>query len=458
MKPPIRLRELDAVPLVDVLGRTSTADEREAFRRHVAQLSARLRSELGLREDPFAVVEANDGTTLQTRGVAGTIRLGSRLIDVRPKHVEPTVDDSWQTVLLLMVERVTRRRALYTASRRLKYRVGTFLDTLAMGLAMELEEATRYTEIRSYRSHREESGQLRGRMLVSEQLRSAVLKPHKIICEVDELSADNPANRLLHWAARQLAAMASQPIVRRELSVQCGKLPYMSPPFRAPSQLSFKLPRQYQHYAGAIELATAFAKGLTTAHGSSNIGGAGFLVGTERLFESFVERSLATVLAGTPWSVTAQERAAFAHPEIVGSGRSYFSKPDNVVHHDDSAVLLIDAKYKRFQDATEFASTGRPSNGDLYQMVAACVAHGSPRALLVYPRMSSADCRTDWAPTWWQIPIGGTRLRIGAVTIPVQMLADNDGLTSFDRRLRALVSAASQYSRPAPNLEMKPNE
>lgn len=453
MSAPLPIQEAEKIPLARLIGNRATADDREALREAVARLGARLRQELGLREDALVVVDTLHGPALRTRGVAGTITLGATTFDIRPKHVDDPDDPVWQTVLLVMLERASRRRAAYSRTRRLRFRSRTFIDQLAMGLAMELEEATRHAEVRAYRSTREELGQLRGRLLVTEQLRSALLKPHKVICEVDELSGDNPVNRLLHWAVQQLGALATQPSVRRALSVQAGRLPAVTQPVKAPNRLSFQLPRQYHHYAGAVELATAFARGLTTAHGVSNVGGAGFLVGTERLFESFVELSLAAALAGhDDWQVSAQERSLFAEP--VGGARrgrsSYYSKPDNVIRRGEAVALLVDAKYKRFEDETDETTPNRPSNGDLYQMAAACVAHDSPRALLVYPRMSRHELGRDWEPIWWRIEFAGVELHVGAVTVPLHLVAAADGLTAFDQRLRSLVTSAAEADLTAP--------
>ena len=446
MTSPLPLREAEGIPLRQLIGDRAAAHDREALRAAVARLGTRLRQELGLREDALVVADTLDGPALRTRGVAGTIKLGSFTFNIRPKHVSDPDDSVWQAVLLVMLERGSRRRAAYSPTRRLRFGSRTFIDQLAMGLAMELEEATRHAEVRAYRSTREELGQLRGRLLVTEQLRSALLKPHKVVCEVDELSADNAVNRLLHWAAQQLGSLASQQSVRRELSVQAARLPVVTQPVKMPTHLSFPLPRQYHHYAGAVELAAAFARGLTTTQGASNIGGAGFLVGTERLFESFVERSLAVALAGhSDWRVSAQERSPFAEPVgRDGRGRStYYSKPDNVIRWRDVPALVVDAKYKKFRDETLEQASDRPSNRDLYQMTAACVAHNCARALLVYPRMSDQDLGPDWVPAWWRVEFGGLKLLIGAVTVPLQDVAMDRGLADFDQRLRAMVVTAA---------------
>ena len=444
MRDPVPLQEGATHPLTDLLPLDQTAEDREALRAATALLGSQMRVELGLRQDALAIEETTSGPVLRTRGVAGTITLGRLTFDIRPKHVPDPTDTAWQHALTVMLDRAGRRRVRFTRTRRLTFRPRTFIDQLAMGLALELDEATRHAEVRAYHSQRAELSAVRGRILVSEQLRSALLKPHKVVCEVDELSSDNPINNLLHWAVIQLAALVTQPRVRHELSVQAARLPSMTQPIRPPAQLVFHLPRQYQHYAGAIELATAFARGLTTVHGTSNIGGAGFLVGTERLFESFVERSLEVALAdGDTWTVDAQKRSEYATPvDTTTSDRSFFSTPDNIARRYDGVGLIVDAKYKRFQDETDETIPDRPSNGDIYQMAAACVAHQCSRALLVYPRMSKQEPVGDWVPRWWRIDVGAKSLLVGAVTVPLQLLTESDGVLLFDQRLRRLVEAA----------------
>jgi hypothetical protein len=142
--------------------------------------------------------------------------------------------------------------------------------------------------------------------------------------------------------------------------------------------------------------------------------------------------------------VDAQKRSEYAVPVDPTTGdRSFFSTPDNIVRRDDGVSLIVDAKYKRFQDETDETTPDRPSNGDLYQMAAACVAHDCSRALLVYPRMSNHEPAGDWVPRWWQIVIGSDHLLVGAVTIPLQILTGPDGVVGFDQRLRQLVENAS---------------
>lgn len=448
---PVKIREQQSIPFEQIVGPGLSAADTAAARRAVSDKGRQLRAELGLRSDAFVVTDAADGLRLEVRGVAGSVRLGETSLDIRPKHAIEEAEP-WQAALLVMLERASKRRLSFHRTTSLSLSYGrTFADRLAMGYAMELEDATRHAEVRSYRSGRAELAHVRGRILMTEQLRSSLTKPHRVICEVDALSSDNPVNRLLHWAAAQLDALATDVLVRRRLSVAAGRLPVVTPSATLPTQLTFQLPRQYHHYRGAVELATAFARGMTTIYGASDVSGAGFVVGTERLYESFLEASLirAADRVGTEWSVIPQLREPFAYPAKSGRGRPYYSTPDNVVRHRGVAELIIDAKYKRFVDAEGGRAHDRPSNADLYQMVAACVAHQCKTALLVYPSQLQGGTQDDiaslWEPLWWRVPLpGGGSVRVGAVAIPLSSLSETAGLESFDASLAELITRSSE--------------
>jgi 5-methylcytosine-specific restriction enzyme subunit McrC len=448
----ILLREGLPFPLTDLVP-TEDAESREYWRRWLAERSRRLQRELGLREAPLRVEDINGQPAVIARGIAGTLRIRAREIDVAPKHVDD-LGGRWRGSLITMLERSSPRRTAYAATRRLQLERHTFIDHFAYGYGLALEAATRREPIRLYRSRREELSHLRGRLLVTQQLRSSLTRPHRLVCEVDYLDPNNPTNRLLQWAGRRLLSQIRDPLVRRFLSYQVGKLPSVSEPPQLPVPLVAAVPRQYSHYADSVELAVTYARGQTSFPGLSDIGGAGLVVGTERLFESFLERSLAAVVPvrspGT-WKVHAQLSEPFAEPEA--RGRRYFSRPDNVIEHDGVPILIVDAKYKRFQEATEEVSGDRPTNADLYQMCAAAVAHRCPKALLVYPRIQQPDERgtaevlepaeSPWTIRWWRVPgVGSTPVRVGVATIDLALLGRHHGLQDFDRRFAELIDQA----------------
>jgi 5-methylcytosine-specific restriction endonuclease McrBC regulatory subunit McrC len=443
-----RLLEIQEGVGVDIglfLGEGNCLEERERFRDRVARINSILRRDLGLRESALQIIHGENDVLVVARGVTGTLRIGSVEVDVRPKHAASS-EGNWRAATVAMLERCARARLRFTRMNRLQLKPRTLIDQFAFGFAAELEEATRYAEIRMYRATREELSCLRGRLLVAAQLRSSLTRPHRLVCEVDTLDADNSANRLLHWVAKSLDPLIQDQKVRRYLSEQAAKLPPVSGPVKLPTPLVAVVPRQFSHYENVVNLALAYAKGRTVFPGISGVGGAGFIVGTERLFESFIEKSLEVLIQtmpGGPWRVRAQEREPFAEP--VAEGTRYFSKPDNVVDEASVPRLVIDAKYKLFGDSVERQVASKPASGDLYQMAAACIAHRCSTALLIYPRLKDdvSDLNRAWDIRWWNLPdLGSHPIRVGAVAVDLAELGDRAGLQLFDQRTSLVVREA----------------
>ncbi len=164
------------------------------------------------------------------------------------------------------------------------------------------------------------------------------------------------------------------------------------------------------------------------------------MVGTERLFEQFVEQSLAVISPGRPWTVDAQHRKRFAVTVPPNDGRDYFSQPDNIVHAGGQGTLIVDAKYKRFEDASEDVGGDRPTNADIYQMTAAAVAHGCRRALLLYPKLGpGAERPTRWwaIQGWQEHPI-----TVGVATVDLNQLGAPGGILQFDASLADRIDEA----------------
>lgn len=429
------------IPLMDLDHRVSDVAVREVWRRVVSTTALRLRRDLGLRDVPLQLEETDEGPVLRTVGIAGTLRIGVSEIDIAPKHVTNPDESAWRRALITMMERSSRRRADFSLSDRLDLGQGTFADYFAYAFAVALEYAQRREPVRLYSTHRERSPMIRGRLLVAEQLRASLTAPQFLICEVDRLDPDNPVNRLLRWAGAQLSTVVRDGRVRRLLSHHLSKLPDVTSS-RPPLPFRAALPRQFAHYSAAVDLAIALAR-AEGPHTQSAAGrGAGFVIGTERMFEQFIERSLSAIAGGASWDVIPQARELFATPGAGNPGRRFDTKPDNVIRLNDRTELVVDAKYKRFEDATEEHVGSRPTNADLYQLAAAAVAHHCSRGLLVYPRLSAADA-ADAPIRWWEV-VGWADepIRVGVATVDLEVLGQRDGMRRFDERLEERIGEA----------------
>jgi 5-methylcytosine-specific restriction enzyme subunit McrC len=99
----------------------------------------------------------------------------------------------------------------------------------------------------------------------------------------------------------------------------------------------------------------------------------GFILDMNVLFETFVTEAFSVVARGTPLTVFPQKPETFANSPF---NRIMF-RPDVVIRDGPLAVAIVDAKYKRLDDA--------PANPDFYQMLAYGTVLRCSKAYLLYP-------------------------------------------------------------------------
>lgn len=437
----IRIQELQSVALEAIVGRPLTRDDRDRWEASILRESKLLRAGVGARTVPLGLGWEDGVLMLKATGIAGSVVVRNTEIEVAPKYVA-SPDSDWIADLFAMIERVRPSRNHFARSTRLRVRPTSFADHIAFQYAAALASAVREEPVRQYRSREELLPQLRGRLLLARQLRTSFSRPHLLECEVDYLDTDNPTNHLLQWAGRRLMGLTIGPRVRRYLEGQMAALPPVAGSLRLPAHLTEAVPAQYRHYSEAVGIAVRLARGQR-AGPEGGRAGTGLAVGMERLFETFVERSLAAALGlvPRPLHVVPQDVKPFALP-VTAPDRKYYTRPDNVVYDGKTPVLLIDAKYKRFSEADETGPGDRPVNADLYQMAASLVAHGCSKAILVYPR-TAASGEHAAGVRWWSVrlPVAGNLL-IGAASLNLNGLSVPGAMDALDASIATVLTSA----------------
>jgi 5-methylcytosine-specific restriction enzyme subunit McrC len=430
-------------PSSEITSRYARSQSSQEFRKIVGASSERLKKSLGLRMQPLVLEERRGTLMFRASGIAGALQLGKTTFQIVPKFIQQEVGvPDWHETLLAIVRRASRKHFHYSRVPKLGLQRATFIDHVAMAFVEAISSANRLDPIRVYRTVEERSPVLRGRLSVNRQVNALMRGDHKLQCDVDYLDPDNDYNQLLHWAVRKFASLVTDPVIRLKLSHETELLPIITGFGRLPTRLPLNAPPQYPYYGEALELASHLARGFTHSHRSGVHDGYGYVLNMERVFESFIERTVQRVTAKRPhWTAKAQVSSKYAIACRPGL-RSYYTRPDNVIYIASEARLLIDAKYKSFSEADE--DTKLPQNSDLYQMFASLVAHGCTRGVLVYPRLSTeSPSLVGVLPASWKVTQAGTELKVTALSVSMSKLISTASfeeleanlVTAFDRAL-----------------------
>jgi 5-methylcytosine-specific restriction enzyme subunit McrC len=427
------IRENSWYQLSKLFGTSLDSNKRNRWFQDAKSKSEQIKRDLGLRSAPLIIEHRNEGWSLKVSGIAGTLKLFGTYLQVAPKFVTQNLFmGEWQTSVLAMLNRARRTHYTYSPIKGIALTRATFLDHIALAYIDALETALKEEPIQVYRNREETSSFLRGRLAVARQMQMTLTRPHQIQCEVDYLETDNQFNHLLHWAGNKFVTLIFDPQVRRKMSAVLMRLPRIAGPPQVPSHLPVWPPPQYKHFLEALEIASVLARGYGHATEEGRFAGYGYILNMEKLFEGFVEKTCAHI-SSTLTDLKALPQVSRMYATAVGhSGKSYFTRPDNVIYRNGKPLLIVDAKYKQFEHS-ETGTKSRPQNSDIYQLFASMISHECDRGLLVYPRMMTSSEPKEGTVKLWRISCAGLELLVGAISISVSQLSTKSRLNDLDK-------------------------
>jgi 5-methylcytosine-specific restriction enzyme subunit McrC len=411
--------------------------------RQLAQLTTtatvagqRIQKQLGINRNPISVDPLL--RRLRVSAIAGTLAIGDLQIEVVPKFLQSSHVD-WQRTLLTILARNRSSHLSYWRVAVSETPKSSFLDHIAKAYATALIDAQRHELVHAYTVREESRPYLRGRLAINRQMRGAITRPHMVECDVDSFDPDNHYNQLLIWAGDTLLQHVIDPRIREDLQGVTDSIAGHVSKRLLPSIIPQRLPQQFLHYGEAFETAKAMALGFFRGYGFGFAAGFGLVVGMDKIYERFIERSLQVALHPSRTVNDVEVRPQLTRlyaVRVTPETRSYYSRPDNVVLKSGLPVLLVDAKYKTLADADE-GSTKRPGNADIYQLAAALVAHKCSRGLLIYP-LVPGDLRFQNRRTLvWHVD--DPRFVLAAAVVDISKVETKQDLERLDNDLQSII-------------------
>ena len=268
---------------------------------------------------------------------------------------------------------------------------------------------------RSYVRREGNLSQLRGRILIRENIRRNVANAAKFYCEYEEFMADRPINRLIKNGLRITASLTSLPRNQQ----LCRELLdwFEEVEFPRDWRLEFRQirwDRNVRHYRKAIPPCRMLHERLNplTRQGSNRA--IAMLFPMEQVFEDYVGDCLRRQFATC--RLESQKQGRYLVDDHAG--RPIFAlRPDFVVHLPDRLVVA-DAKWKMI-DAGDRANKYGISQADMYQLYAYAkrilTGAESSEVWLVYP----AHDRFRRPLPDFEFEVDGSRLRV----LPLELLS-----------------------------------
>lgn len=363
---------------------------------------------------------------IQAGSYVGVVRLGRRTIQILPKthRNTPGLDEAAcareaTQNLLYLLEQAGVVQVNVQALAPLLRRDGDWFEILTRLFASHLTEEWQRGAVRRYEVQEDVLPVLRGKWLLTEQLRRPERK-HLFPVAYDEFTPDNRLNQVLRFVVERLWNLTRDSVNRQTLGTLREWMEEVTllPAVRAADASPALLSRLTRHYEPLLNLARLFLEGGALQLAAGAVTAFAFVFDMNQLFEAFVVNLIrryrgqvltTPVLRGC--ELRPQTRGATLHLArcIPGEQPVFPLYPDLAFCSGRGIELLLDAKYKRLEPESRRLGV---SPDDFYQMFAYAHRYDCRRVLLLYPQTAEMS-----GPTEACFQIEGTDKTVRAATI-----------------------------------------
>lgn len=225
----------------------------------------------------------------------------------------------------------------------------------------------------------------KGKINFSKQISHNLTHKERFYVSYDEFGVNRAENRLLKTTLMYLNKVSTNEANRKDIK----RLMYHFDPIEISSSIEFDfsnvhLNRSTIHYESALNWARVFLtkRSFTSFSGDTTI--CSLLFPMERLFESYVSKSLKHLLHNSNWNVTLQEQKYYLFEKKFGL------RPDIVIRHsEDNRTIVIDTKWKVLKNNP--CQNYGLSQTDMYQMYAYGKKYNATDLFIMYPLHQGFD-------------------------------------------------------------------
>lgn len=233
---------------------------------------------------------------------------------------------------------------------------------------------------------------LKGRLLVSQQIRKNAMHPERFAIECDEYLVNRPANRLIKLAlerVRQASQSTSNQRLARELCFVFEEVP-ASKDIHSDFQ-KVKLSRGMSYYQEVLSWCNLLLNGQGPTASSGNFNTLSLLYPMERIFEDYVAHCLRKNIENyfDEGDVLKTQSSKHSLVEDHAGSKIFNLRPDLMVMRGNEPVWVMDTKWKLI-DASDRRNKYGISQADMYQLYAYghkyLKSNEHKKLMLIYPK------------------------------------------------------------------------
>lgn len=253
--------------------------------------------------------------------------------------------------------------------------VHVFLDELEKLLSQGLG--------RNFERHITNETFIKGKILITENLRQNPIRKERFFLAFDEFTADIPPNRILKYCLQLLYKQGFSHRTQQRINKNIGIFEEVSTSKNIEQDLaqSFHKNLFFVRYEKLLHWANTFIKGQSFLPFSGQYLQLGLLFPMEVLFENYVGKFFKKYFAET-YEVKLQDKGKFlidSHLE-----KSKFRLIPDIILRNEAKTFVFDTKWKLI-DASKPKQNYGIEQSDLYQMYAYGKKYNAQQLFLIYP-------------------------------------------------------------------------
>lgn len=303
----------------------------------------------------------------------GIIRFADFQLNILPKIIGE--EDSLCLENLMFMLRYTRKLEIHSMdSAEISQTKQPFLEVLIAHYANILLNALQRHIPHQYETQEDNLPTVKGRILFAKNHLVNAANLARTYCQFDEFTPDNLLNQTLKFVSHALQKLTSVSQTRQKLlKINAVYEDVTLRPVAYAETQKIILNRNHTMFKEPLELAQMFLQHSTISLHNHTFTNLAILFDMNKLFEEFVATALEQAFPG---QVKIQNKLKIIEDIDGIPGTSYTIRPDILFGKD----TIIDTKYKRLSLPED-----KPSEADIYQMLAYSKFYGVKNIILCYP-------------------------------------------------------------------------
>lgn len=316
----------------------------------------------------------------------GVLQTEQLAIEILPKidHGSDSSEDR-RGLLVAMLARVGELGSKRVGEAGLGQQHSHLLDVFIEDFCNQVKSALQGGAIARYSERTENFNAIRGRLELTDHLRTNTFDLSHLLCRFDERSIDNPYNQALKAVLRILLKHALSPRVRAMMAAFLHRFDEVTDRgVRASDLEALRLDRTIRHWEPVFTKARWMLSGLYPDVRTGDASGSALLFNMEKLFETVLGLRLQHAYQSNG---RGRVSVALQGPMKNLATAGFRLQPDIIIQSGDETLAILDAKWKRLDLLKPNSGV---SSSDAYQINAYASRYCCDRLALIYP--AYAEC------------------------------------------------------------------